>query len=223
MVYIGYQLGDKVPMTKSSYARLERLGRVRLSEHFFFREFLHSEIAEYYGLTNAPENSDLAIAAGRKLCTELLEPLQDNFGRISIRSAFRSADVNALGNKNGHNCATNEKNYGAHIWDRLDAEGAMGAMACIVIPSFADHLEQGGDWRELAWWIHDSLPYSFLGFYPTLGAFNIRWCEVPVRRIDSYISPKGTLTNPEMANHKGSHAMFYESSPLFQITTPRIG
>ncbi|MCZ6617659.1 MAG: hypothetical protein O7E57_05960 [Gammaproteobacteria bacterium] len=207
-------------MTDSSYARLERLGRVRLSTHFFFREFLHSEIAQFYGLTNAPGDADLAIAAGRRLCEELLEPLQETLGRISIRSGFRSCEVNAIGNKNGHNCATNEKNYGGHIWDRRDAQGNMGAMACIVIPNFTDHLERGGDWRELAWWIHDSLPYSFLGFYPTLGAFNIRWSEARLHRIDSYISPKGTLTKPGMANHGGSHADHYTTSPLFRIDAP---
>jgi len=39
------------------------------------------------------------ITDGRKLCELLLEPSQDAFGRIEIRSAYRSSAVNEFGNK----------------------------------------------------------------------------------------------------------------------------
>ena len=55
---------------------LEDLGRVRLSANFYLRDFLYSEIANFYGIPNIPDDPDLAIAAGRKLCEALLEPLQ---------------------------------------------------------------------------------------------------------------------------------------------------
>jgi len=55
---------------------LENLGRVRLSKNFFMRDFLYSEIANFHSISNIPENPDLAIAAGTRLCEELLEPLQ---------------------------------------------------------------------------------------------------------------------------------------------------
>jgi hypothetical protein len=80
-----------------SYRALEEFGRVRLSANFFMREFLHSEIAQYYRLLNVPVDPDLAIEAGARLCAELLEPLQAAFGRIVIRSGYRSPQVNALG------------------------------------------------------------------------------------------------------------------------------
>jgi hypothetical protein len=86
---------------------LEEFGRVRLSESFFMRDFLHSEIASYYGMQNIPDDPDLAIAAGSKLCEEALEPLQARFGRISIRSAYRSPEVNRFGNQNNLNCGNN--------------------------------------------------------------------------------------------------------------------
>jgi hypothetical protein len=70
---------------------LEELGRVRLSASFFMRDFLYSEIANFYGLPNIPDDPDLAIEAGRRLCSELLEPLQETFGGIAVRSAYRSA------------------------------------------------------------------------------------------------------------------------------------
>ena len=104
-----------------SMRALEALGRVRLSENFFMRDFLHSEIASFYGIANIPDDPDLAIEAGSRLCTECLEPLYAKFGRISIRSAYRSPAVNDFGNKHNLNCGSNESNYAGHIWDRRDA------------------------------------------------------------------------------------------------------
>ena len=171
----------------ASVRSLETLGRVRLSRSFFMRDFLHSEIANFYGVPNIPEDPDQAIAAGGRLCEELLEPLQATFGRLAIRSAYRAPAVNALGNRMGLSCASNERNYGRHIWDRRDAEGCIGAMASVVVPWFADLYAEGADWRAMAWWIHDHLPYSQLQFFPKLAAFNNGWRERPRRRIHSFI------------------------------------
>lgn len=189
----------------ANVSSLTDFGRVRLSKSFFMRDFLFSDIAAIHGLANVPDDPDLAIAAGSRLCEELLEPLQERFGRIAIRSAYRSCEVNALGNAKGYNCAGNEANYADHIWDRRDAEGRMGATACIIIPAFIDVFPGESEWTKLAWWIHDHLPYSALCFFPVLSAFNIQWREQPERRIDSYAAPKGCLTKPGMANHAGSH------------------
>ena len=194
-----------------SVTTLTEFGRIRLSKSFFMRDFLYSDIAAVHGLNNAPDDPDLAVAAGKRLCEDLLEPLQDRFGRIAIRSAYRSSEVNGLGNqlqrvgKAGYSCASNESNYAGHIWDRRDAEGHMGATACIVVPSFWDRFQAEGDWQKLAWWIHDHLPYSSLYFFPVYWAFNITWHEAPVRRIDSYVAPRGCLTRAGMDNHAGSH------------------
>jgi len=195
---------------------LEDFGRTRLSPSFFMRDFLHSEIANLHGMPNIPDDPDLAIDVGTHLCGEILEPLQRQFGRIAIRSAFRSCTVNQFGNEHGYSCARNETNYGAHIWDRRNAAGHKGAMACVAVPSLTDFLVDGGDWRAMAWWIHDHLPYSVAEFYPKLGAFNISWHERPQRRIDSYIAPKGTLTKPGMANHEMRHDSDY--APLMKAT-----
>lgn len=74
---------------------LEDLGRVRLSKHFFMRDFLYSEISQIEGIPNIPDYPDRAIEAGRGLCEQLLEPLQERFGRIVIRSAYLAPAVNA--------------------------------------------------------------------------------------------------------------------------------
>lgn len=184
-------------MTLKTVDALEDLGRIQLSRSFFMRDFLYSEISNFYGIPNIPEDLDLAIEVGKHLCEELLEPLNATFGRIAIRSAYRSPAVNALGNERGHNCSSNEKNYAGHIWDHPDAKGLKGATACVVIPWFAERHAQGADWRSLAYWIHDHLPYSRLQFFPRLAAFNINWHERPVRSIYSYASPKGYLLRGE--------------------------
>ncbi len=200
----------------ASMKGLVELGRVRLSPSFFMRDFLYSEISVFYGIPNIPDNPDLAIVAGSRLCNELLEPLKASFGDLSIRSSYRNAAVNAFGNENGLNCANPERAKGRHVWDHLDSQGHMGAMACVVVPWFADRYEGGADWRALAWWIHDNLPYSRLQFFPKLCAFNISWSEAPERRIDSFIAPRGLLTKPGMGNHDGDHGDWYQDFPIFR-------
>jgi len=192
-----------------NYDGLESLGRERLSRNFYMREFLYSEIAHWNGLRNIPHHPDVALRVGRQLCAELLEPLQQTFGRIHVRSGYRSPEVNAFGNQNGLNCATNEKNYAGHIWDYPDANGHFGATACIVVPALVDHIDRGGRWTSIAWWIHDHLPYSSMCFFAKLGAFNIGWHEKPARRVDSYAKPLGCLTRPGKANYSGSHEHEY--------------
>ena len=172
---------------------LEKFGRVRLSRHFFMRDFLYSEISNFHSIPNIPDDRDLAIAVGEKLCQELLDPLFETFGNISIRSAYRSSGVNRYGNDNQLNCAANASNYAGHIWDKLDANGERGATACIVIPWFADQYETGRDWCDLAWWIHEHLPHSGMYFHPIRAAFNLSWRDVPKPTISSYIKPLGKL------------------------------
>lgn len=201
-------------MKPKSVAALEKLGRIRLSRSFFMRDFLYSEIANHYGVPNVPENPDLAVEVGKRLCEELLEPLNATFGRIAIRSAYRSPAVNALGNEKGHSCASNDKNHAEHIWDHLDSRGCRGAMACVVVPWFADRYADGANWRSLAYWIHDHLPYSKLQFFPKLAAFNISWHERPARSIHSFIKPAGYLLRDGAAS--ASFASYYAGFPEFQ-------
>ena len=203
----------------ASMKALEALGRVRLSEHFFMREMLYSEIASFHGIPNIPDDPDLAVAAGTRLCEELLEPLHATFGHVSVRSAFRSAEVNTYGaarQEQGYSCARTEWNRSRHVWDRRDDEGCMGATACIVIPWFIPRFEAGAPWQALAWWVHDHLPYSDMTFFAATGrncAFNLRWHEKPARRIEALSPRKLLLTKPGMANHSGDHSPEYPGFP----------
>jgi len=190
-------------------ATLDKLGRVQLSKSFFMREFLYSEISQIHGIQNIPDDPNLAIKAGKHLCENILEPLQDQLGRISVRSAYRSCDLNK-------HC--NEKNYAGHIWDRRDSKNFMGATACIIITSFLPYYKRTGDWTALAWWIHDHFrgSYANMDFFPTSAAFNITWHENQnyPQYIWSYVEnphtqKKGYLTKHGMDNFEGSHEQFY--------------
>jgi hypothetical protein len=189
-----------------SVKSLEDFGRVRLSENFFMRDFLYSEVGSLYGIPNVPDDPDLAIAAGRALCENLIEPLRAAFGRISIRSAYRCRELARICNERGHNCAKPEAEYANHVWDRRDAEGAMGAMATVIVHAFIPYHQASGRWEAMAWWVHDHLPYSQMQFFPKYAAFNLGWRELPKRTIRSYVPPRrGVLTKPGMANHAGTH------------------
>jgi hypothetical protein len=171
---------------------LEGFGRVQLSKTFFMRDFLYSEISQIEGIPNIPDDPDKAISVAKQFCELLLEPLQDKFGRVAIRSAYRSPAVNAKGAENGnqYNCAANERNYAAHIWDYPDEDGYPGATVCIVVPALLPWYEKTGDWTPLAWWIHDNLPYTSQYWFPKLAAFNLGWRANPNARqsIRTYVA-----------------------------------
>ena len=205
---------------------LEELGRVRLSRFFFMRDFLYSEIGNVHGIPNIPSDPDLAIAVGEKLCVELLDPIVETFGPIHLRSSFRSVEVNGYGAANKENCASNESNHAGHIWDRRDANGHMGATACIVVPWFADRYEEGRDLSDLAWWVHDHLPYASMEFYPKLAAFNLTWHEASRphgdgsyrRRISSWVHKPRVLFKDDDPERKppGDRAQRYRDFPPFR-------
>lgn len=172
---------------KSTFRKLEKLGRVPLSKHYQLRQFLHSEIGAAFGIPNIPDDHELAIEAGRRLCENILEPLTETFGPLIIRSGYRSARLNAFGSAQGLNCASNEKNYSHHIWDHRDKNGHMGATACIVIPRFNAGETDLDTWQELAWWIEANLPYHSTTFFARDHAFGIGFHECPRREIFSRI------------------------------------
>jgi hypothetical protein len=56
-----------------SVQALTELGRVRLSKSFFMRDMLYSEIAAVHGLLNVPDDPELAIKAGTRLCEDIFD------------------------------------------------------------------------------------------------------------------------------------------------------
>lgn len=180
----------------ASVAGLEALGRERLSRHFFMRDFLYSEIGNFFGIPNIPDDVNLALWVGRKLADQLLEPLVETFGPIAVRSAYRSPAVNGYGAEHGLGCASTDANRAVHIWDQRDAGGRCGACVSVVIPWFADQYDRGRDWQDLAWWLHDHLDFHAVTFFPKRAAFNLTWRESPERWISSWIGPVRSIHRP---------------------------
>lgn len=177
-------------MQRNLFWKLEKIGRVRLSHHFFMRDFLHSEIGVAFGIPNVPENPDLAIQNGQRLCEEILEPIVASFGPIQIRSGYRSPTLNNFGYRNRLKCASNETNAAAHIWDRLDRFGRRGASACIVIPWCLDNLDPNSDCRAFGLRLRDIVPFDKITLFTAQFAFNIGWREEPRGLIQSYRKAK---------------------------------
>jgi hypothetical protein len=184
-----------------TYSGLDKLGRIPLSRSFHMREFLYSEIAIHYGIRNVPDNVDLAVASGRNLCQLLLEPLQDAFGRVHVRSGYRSRNVNTAG-VSKHNCA--KDNDGFHTWDHPRSHGlGYGAVACISIPSLSRLVfTREIDYQNIAWWIFDNLPdWSVMEFFATPSditfadevTFNIGWHETPLKSVTTWRGGKANL------------------------------
>ena len=208
-------------------AALTELGRARLSEHFFMREMLYSEVANFHGLSNIPDDPDLAIAVGTRLCEEILEPLHRTFGHVTVRSAFRSAEVNGYcnaryveseGTDTGYYCGDNVYSAARHIWDRRDGDGYRGGTVSLVLPWYLARFEQTGDVRPLGWWLKDHIPaYAEMIFFPWLCAFNIRWYEGPSEQpilLDDG-ADETRLSDRTMAGFGEDHSALYEGFPPF--------
>lgn len=192
---------------------LERLGRERLSRHFFMRDFLNSEIGNFTGIPNIPDDPDLALHTGRRLASELLDPLVETFGPIAVRSAYRAPAVNGYGAEHNLGCSSNKASRAGHIWDQRDDDGNCGACASIVIPWFADQYDRGRDLRDLAWWLHDHLEFHAICFFPKRAAFNLTWRENPDKTIHSWIGSTRAIlrkgeTPPPHAERRARHADF---------------
>ncbi len=246
----GCTCGSAIEPNGSVLRALEDFGRERLSKHYFMRDFLYSEVAEAHGIPNVPDDAELAVRAGKALCRNLLEPLRHIFGHISIRSAFRSANVNGFCNCHNMNCSSNKASYANHIWDQKDSDGFMGATACIVIPRFVDWMSEGEgrDWRVLAWFIHDHLPYSEMVFFPQNAAVNLTWRgdpgdpvqhgEVrqfdgsssmivwrsePRRRVEAHAKPKGLLIkNGEPKKGRGGNGHYVDFLHRLSSASPAL-
>ena len=137
-------------------------------------------------LPNIPDDPDLAIAAGRALCEKLLEPLMARFGRISIRSAFRSVEVNALGNAHGLQLRPQRSQFrrphlGPARRRRRDGRDRLRRRSR-VHPLLRSDRATGRRWRGGS---TTTCPTASSSSSPSFAAVNVGWREKPQRRIRS--------------------------------------
>ena len=64
-----------------------------LSSHFTLGEFLRSGTAIKYGIDNTPQQA-MVITRLMMLCEQVLEPLRQHFGVITITSGYRCPQLN---------------------------------------------------------------------------------------------------------------------------------
>lgn len=197
---------------------LTAYGREQLSEHFFMREMLYSEVGNVHGVPNIPEDPELALAVGREVASRLLEPLRRAFGHVSIRSAYRSPTLNAFCNERFRAgdtacwCTDNQANAARHIWDMPDHTGHRGGTVTVFIPAYLEFYKRTGRYEPLAWWIRDHIAdYAEVSFFKDLCAFNIRWFEGPSNKAVWHINPptRTCLTQGGMPNFEGDHSPLY--------------
>jgi zinc D-Ala-D-Ala carboxypeptidase len=125
---------------------------MQLSKNFFLGEFTKSQTATRFGLENSPTQDQ--IAALTDLAKNVLQPVRDQFGPVTISSGFRSAALNrAIGGS-----STSQHSRG----------------------EAADFEAVGISNLRVAEWIRDNLEFDQLileGFNPAQGA-NSGWIHV---------------------------------------------
>lgn len=127
----------------------------QLSPHFTLAEFTRSQTAARRGISNEPTAAHLA--AMKKLCEKVLEPVRAHFGKpVRITSGYRSRALNlAIGGANG-------------------SQHSMGEAADFEIPGISN--------AKVARWMAANLNYDqlILEFY-TPGQPNSGWIHVSYR------------------------------------------
>lgn len=124
---------------------------MRLSPNFTLPEFLKSQTALRLGVDMDPPPP--VVEALRTLCVEVLQPVRDHFGPVSISSGWRPLKVNrAIGSSDG-------------------SQHVRGEAADFEVPGVSNH--------EVCKWIEDNLTFDqlILEFY-TPGQPNSGWVHV---------------------------------------------
>ena len=80
-------------MEQHTQLEMERMQQMLLSTHFTLGEFLRSGTAIKYGIDNTPQQA-MVIVRLTMLCEQVLEPLRQNFGIITITSGYRCPQLN---------------------------------------------------------------------------------------------------------------------------------
>lgn len=117
---------------------------MRLSRNFTLAEMIKSQTAERKGIDNTPGEQDIQNML--VLAQEVLQPVRDNFGQVTINSGFRCTELNrALGSKDS-------------------SQHRVGQAADIEVAGVSN--------MELAEWIRDNLQFDQLileFWYPDKG------------------------------------------------------
>lgn len=72
------------------------MNRIQLSQNFYLDEFTRSQTAARHGIEIVVAPDSQVFHNLKRLCIEVLQPIRDALGPISISSGYRPAEVNRL-------------------------------------------------------------------------------------------------------------------------------
>lgn len=178
---------------------LGALGKVRLSSNFMMRDFLFSSECDAMGISNFPENPEMVIRAGRELCTRLLEPILDHFGRFSITFGYQCREgVEARWSKKKK--LENSKSSSPHQWDR----GTFGDQVYARVDILPFCIEDGlVSKQEFGYWLMNNLDVDLLMMWKGSNICCMSISPKPRRIWFEWGSP--ALGQPRRETFMGSH------------------
>jgi hypothetical protein len=166
----------KTPAKESPSTRAwrstDRPQAVRVGKYFLLSDFLYSETAVKKGIPNCPPLEGKEVEGLRGLCANILDPVAEKFGFLSITYGYSSPAL--------HQAIYPYRKPGVH--NCVGADGATLAAACdILVHSMADRP------RELLHWIKDNCVYDRLILYPGSQIVCVAWSDKPRRHAKEWI------------------------------------
>lgn len=103
---------------KALYNQYESLCLTRLSPNFILRDFMFSAEAAACEHSNFPSDDvEQVIKSGKQLCTQVLEPVLEHFGRFALTFGYQNR-ITIERNWTDQERAAKEHSSSPHQWDR---------------------------------------------------------------------------------------------------------
>ncbi len=152
----------------------DRPQNVRVGKYFMLSDFIYSETAVTKGITNCPPLKGREVESIRGLCANILDPVVDRFGAISITFGYVSPELQrAIPGRmrpSIHNCHPAGKAY-------------LGAAA-----DFQTHNTEYSH-KDILLWIAGNCTYDRLILYPGSSIVCVAWSDKPRSHCKQWIYP----------------------------------
>lgn len=205
---------DKVRFNMTSsggqamYDLMEEFSRTRLSKNFIMRDFLHSNYNSVAGICNYPEKPEIVIAAGKKLCELVMEPIIAKWGRVFITFGYQCRHGVETANPNAK---TKRTSSNPHQWDR----GTFGIKPYARVDILPACVEDGGvSKREFGHWCMMNLDIDLMMMWGHSNVFCITIGPKPRRVWLEWVqSGKG---------ENGSNKITYWGEKFWTVDFPKM-
>lgn len=141
------------------YKKYEELSLIRLSRNFILRDFLFSTEAAVCGHSNYPtDNIGQVVESGKLLCSKVLEPILEHFGRFAITFGYQGRETMEH-SWSDQERAEKKHSSSPHHWDR----GTFGADIYARVDILPFCVEDGRvTKREFGRWVMQNLDIDLL-------------------------------------------------------------